>query len=361
MRRCLLFIAILLAGAPARAQPSRPGDTAGGPLQDGEPAGDDVQGSDAAAPGVGAALPWVVGVPVEQRREANRIFQEGNALMREGLFARAVDAYQQALALWDHPGFRYNLAIAQVNLDQPIAAYESLLHATRHGARPLGDDLFTQAQSFLTLLHNQLAQVEVTCDEPGAVVTLDGKPLFAAPGRAQIMALPGGHQLMADKAGRLPDTRQIVLSPGQHARFSLAPQAPIYVATERRWPAWRPWAVASAGVGVVAVGGVVNWRSSSAFADVRQAAERECTRTSGCDAAPVTAALRDQRDRATRLQLGARAIYAVGGAVLATSAVLFYLNRERPVRRRERADAVHVSLVPVLAPQFAGMSAQVRF
>jgi hypothetical protein len=324
--------------------------------------GDDVQGDDRdAGSGMDAhqpGRPWVQGVPQETRIAANRIFLEANSLMREGLFARAAEKYREALALWDHPGFHYNLAIAEINLDQPIAAYESLQRAVRYGAAPFGPDKLEQAQSFLKLLRNQLAEIEVVCDEPGAVVTLDGKPLFTAPGRTQLVALPGGHQLTATESGRLPDTRQIVLAPGQRARFRLAPQLPLYLAMERHWPAWRPWSATGVGLIVVAAGGVINWRSSSAFASTRHDAERLCTRTSGCDSALVTAALRDQRDHATRLQTAARATYLVGGTILVGGAVLLYLNRERPVHRRRD---VEVSLVPVLAPHVAGVSAHVRF
>lgn len=376
MSRWLLIGSILLASMPARAQPPEVAGSADEPVRaddhvdSDENAGDggDARGTGGAgagpgtaSTGPGTALPWVAGVPLAQRQEGNRIFQEGNVLMREGLFARAADKYREALALWDHPGFRYNLAIAQVNLDQPIAAHENLLQATRHGARPLGDDLYAQARSFLTLLDNQLARVDVACDEPGAVVTLDGKPLFTAPGHAQIMALPGGHQLMADKMGRLPDTRQIVLAPGQRARFRLAPRIPSYLAAERRWSAWRPWAVTGVGLAVVATGAVFDWRAGVVFDRHDGEAGRLCLGLAGCAAEDIPAGLRRQLDRAQRLQLTAHATYAVGSVVLAGGAVLLYLNRERPVRRRGLVESPRATLLPVVAPHVIGLSASVAF
>ncbi len=350
MKRCIsmscaimsLLAVALLAAAPAWAQSSGSEDHG----DDGEQAAD---------------MPWVDGVTRAQRQRANQIFQEGNALIRDGLFARAAERYQEALALWDHPGFRYNLAIAQINLDQPILAYESFLHAVRFGVQPLGEDRHAQAQSFLTLLRNQLAEIEVVCDEPGAVVTVDGKSLFTAPGRAQRMALPGGHQLMADVPGRLPDTKQIVLAPGQRARFRLAPRLPAYLATERRWAAWGPWTVTGAGLATVAAGGVVNWRAGAAFERHDREAGRLCASPAGCAAADVPAGLGRQLDRAERTQLGARITYAAGAAVLATGAVLLYLNRERPVRRRGLVRASRMSLLPVLAPRVVGLGAGLVF
>lgn len=375
--RISIVILCLLAGTPLRAQPAAnapatedeqhagkeadPGSANQGSANQGS-AG---QGSGAslAAPGSPAAapMPWVAGVPLAQRQAANRIFQEGNVLIREGLFARAADKYREALALWDHPGFRYNLAIAQINLDQPIAAYESFLHATRHGAPPLGEDLYTQAQSFLTLLRNQLAHLEVVCDEPGAEVTLDGKPLFVGPGRRTLMALPGGHVLMASKNGRLPDSEQIVLAPGQRARFALAPEYRDRVITARRWPAWRPWAVAGVGLFLVAGGGLLDWQSSAGFSRYDGSVDAACPGAAGCTPGSVPSGLHDRRERAEEQQWIARGMYLTGGVVAATGAVLLYLNRERPVRRRERIGRREVSLLPVFAPYAAGVTIDLRF
>ena len=346
--RLSVCLYLLLATAVAHAQSADP------EANDGLAAGSD------AASGT-LSRPWVQGVPIEVRVEANRIFLEGNELMREGLFVQAAEKYRAALALWDHPGFHYNLAIAQINLDQPIAAYESLQRAVRHGAAPFGEDKLEQAESFLTLLRNQLAHVEVACDEPGAVVTLDGKLLFTAPGRVQIVTLPGGHQLMADQPGRLPDTRQIVLAPGQRARFSLAPRIPDQLVTERRWPAWRPWAVTAAGLAVVAGGAALEWRAGVLFARHDAEAGRLCLGQAGCAAEAIPAGLHRQLERAERWQRGAHAVYAVGGVALASGVVLLYLNRDRPVRRRGRLEAPRVSLSPVLAPQVVGLSVSVDF
>ena len=259
------------------------------------------------------------------------------------------------------PGIHYNLALARIHLDQPIAAYENLAQAIRYGPEPLkGRDRYDHALRYLALLRNQLAEVEVICDQPGATVTLDGKLLFTGPGRHRGLVLPGGHQILASAPGRIPATEQIVLAPGQRARFALAPRLPDQVRTERRWPMWKPWAVVGAGAIVMAAGSGANWRSSQGFDDVHREAERLCAGSSGCDAAPITAALRDQRSQAERTQTIARAIYVVGGTVLAGGAVLVYLNRERPVRRRA-ADTARVSVVPTLGPDAAGLSAHIHF
>jgi hypothetical protein len=323
----------------------------GEPTADGEPAASDPPGDE--------PRPWVEGVPLDTRLRAHRIFLDGNVLIKEGLFARAAARYREAIALWDHPIFHYNLAIAQINLDQPIGAYQSFQRALRHGGRAIGPDRSEQARSFLTLLGNQLAHLEVACDEPGAVVTLDGKPLLTAPGSTRLMALPGGHQLMADKPGRLPDTRQVVLAPGQRARFRLAPRIPDQLVTERRWPAWRLWAVVGAGLAASAAGAVVDWRAFAAFDRYDDGVAEMCGDTRGCPAATFSASLRRMRQDAATLERAAHATYLVGGATLAAGAVLLYLNRERPVRRRD--DTPDAALLPAFTPDTASVSVRWRF
>jgi hypothetical protein len=160
----MAVLALLLgAAAPAHAQ----GQPSPQPA-----AGQGAQGS------TEEDFPWGQGVSDADRDRAIAIFLAANVLLEDTLFARAAAGYEEALAIWDHPAFRYNLALARIHLDQPIAAYESLELAVRHGPEPLSSqDRYDHALRYLELLRNQLAHVEVTCDEPGATVTLDGKPL----------------------------------------------------------------------------------------------------------------------------------------------------------------------------------------
>lgn len=310
----------------------------------------------AATPG---GVPWIQGQSMEARKRARELFLEANVLLADTLFARAAAKYEQAIATWAHPAFFYNLALARIHLDRPIEAYESMRQAVRHGPEPLGEDLYQNAQNFLALLDGQLAEIEVVCDEPEATVTLDGNPLFVGPGQRTLMALPGGHVLMASKNGRLPDSEQIVLAPKQKARFTLAPAYPDRVLTVRRWPAWRPWAVLGASAVVMAGGRYLDWRAEQGFARFDRALAAACTGTRGCEASDVAASAYEQRDHARALQWSARATYLAGGAVFTGSAVLLYMNRERQVRRR--GPSAHLVLVPVLMPHFAGASARWEF
>lgn len=352
----MIALLVFTAGTQARAQ--APGDRATQPNRPGF-----VETIDEAAD-ESAARPWADGVPGDTRREVYVIFLEGNDLMREALFAKGAAKYRAALARWDHPAFHYNLGVAQMNLDQIIEAYHSFERALRHGPVPIGQDKYDQAQHYLTVLRNQLAEIEVICEDPGALVALDGNPLFTAPGRKVILVRPGGHRVEASNAQRLPDTRQVVVNPGDHQRVTLVPQLPESLTTVRRWPRWIPWAAVGASTVVLAGGAALDWHSSVLFDAYDREANETCPGSTGCEDANLPPALRARLGRAELEQWLARGIYVAGGLTLATGTALLYLNRERLVRRQgpvETPPSSSISLRPMFAPRGAGVSVRVRF
>jgi hypothetical protein len=313
-------------------------------------------------PGRDHDRPWVQGVSMKDRKQAYALFLEGNTIIKDGMFAKAADKYRAALDLWEHPAFHYNLGIAQMNLDQIIDAYHRFRDARRHGPRPIGDDKYQQAQVYLTLLGNQLAEIEVICDEPGSEVALDGKPLFRAPGRQRVMVRPGGHRAEATKPGRMPDTKQAVLDPGDKQSVTLAPQLPEHLATTRRWPQWVPWAVAGAGAAALAGAGGMDWYSTRLFDEFDSEFDERCPGSdNGCLGTEIPENLLATLHSARVWQWSARATYVIGGAAIATSAVLVYLNRERIVFERRSDEARAMNLDFMLMPHGAGVSASLRF
>jgi hypothetical protein len=305
--------------------------------------------------------PWSDGVSLEDRQRAYELFLEGNGIIKEGFFGKAADKYKEAMGLWDHPAFHYNLAIAQMNLDQLIDAYEHFLAARQHGERPITKEKFDQAQKYLDMLRRKLGEIEVVCNEPGAEVAVDGKPLFAGPGRQRVMVRPGGHRAEATKRGYLPGIEQVVLNPGDSKRVTVTPQLPEHLATVRRWPEWIPWAVAGAGAVVLAGAGVMDHLSTRRFDAFDREFDESCGGYKGCPNDKVPGNLLADLDQGRSLQWAARVTYLVGGVTAMTSAALLYLNRERIVRETHLLDSGRMSLNPMLVPHGAGMNAQFRF
>ena len=344
-------------GEPA-SEPSEPASGADVGTAELELLGDESAASVGGQAGAGNV--WDEGVSVEQRRAARAVFLEANQLARDRFFATAALQYKQAVALWAHPAFYFNLALAQLQLDQPIEAYESLERALQHGPEPLGTAKYEQGRRQFATLESQLGRIEVACDEPGARVMLDGKPVFTGPGHYRGVVRPGAHQLVATRSGLPPVVEQAVLSPGGQGRFALAFQYPEVVVLERRWAAWKSWSVVGVGAALVLSGAYLDWDSTGKLDDYDEAFRVDCAQ--GCDEGAIPAALVDRRHQAESEQRIAVGVYAAGGVVLAAGVALVYLGRGQEVRRRvQPASLDRSAVVPVISADSVGVRAAFRF
>lgn len=202
------------------------------------------------------AEPWADGVAAGQQARANALFAEGNALFTQLAHAAALDKYRAAVALWDHPMVRFNMAVTLIRLDRPLEAADELERALRYGAAPFDPDLYQQARDYQALIKRQLGYLEVTADQPGTQIVLDGKPWFEGPGTRTVRVTTGEHTVVAARTGYLTVSRSIVVAGGTtvHEQVALVPLEAAVILRYRH-PRWLPWAVAGAGA-AIALGGV---------------------------------------------------------------------------------------------------------
>jgi hypothetical protein len=269
-------------------------------------------------------------VPASEQTIALQYYEEGNREFLESRFAQALAKYREAIAHWDHPAIRFNMAVCLINLGQLIEARESMDLGLAYGADALGEDLYRQGLTYRKLLETQLTRVTIRCHEPLAEVSLDGKHLFTGPGEAARYLLPGDHQVVATKPGFLTASETLTLRPGETTSHEVRLIAFKSTTTMvRRWSRWKPYAVVGAGAAIAAIGGVTYVVSASAYDDYDQVVRRECP--AGCSAAEVAAIpeLAAAKDRADRYKLATQSLVVVGGAVALVGAVGLYLNQPR--------------------------------
>jgi tetratricopeptide (TPR) repeat protein len=303
--------------------------------------------------------PWANGVTPEQQKAAQGYFLQGNTLLREALFVQAAEKYRQALAEWNHPGIHYNLALALLNLDQPVEIHEHLEAALKYGPAPLDAEKYEHAKSYLTLVEKQLAPLDVSCDVPDAKVTLDGQLLFEAPGKYRALVRPGSHTVVATKPGFVPTERTKIMLPGQATTFRLQ----VYTENEligyrHRWPVWQPIALTAAGAVFLAGGGILTVQSKNSFNsyDERLRTMPECR--TGCVPDESVTSLKTRGETLQKLSFVS---YGVGGAALAVGVVLLLLNRSTPYRIEPAEGKQSASVVPFLGPREAGIVGTARF
>jgi len=299
---------------------------------------------------------WARGVPKQNQERALELFRAGNGLLKESIFVQASEKYRQALALWNHPAIHYNLALALMNLDQPIEVHEHLVAALRFGAEPLEAEKFEYARNYKSLIENQLARVEVACDTPGAVVTLDNKTLFTAPGRYSGLVRPGAHSISATLAGYLPSDVNRTLLPGETANLDLRMfTAGDLTRYRRRWSAAMPWVVMGAGAAVAGGGALLHLQSRDKFAAFDAGIQ-------ACGGCVPPSPLASQLSQGTLMQRAALGGYALGGAALVTGAILAYLNQPESYRiDPAQLTQERVSIFPVLGGGSGGVQALLRF
>ncbi len=304
--------------------------------------------------------PWARAVTVEEQKIATDLFREGNGLLKESLFVGAAEKYREALRHWDHPGIHYNLALALLNLDQPVEVYNQLEVAMKYGHAPLDADKFEHAGRYKSLIEKQLARVEINCGQPGAQVSMDGRPLYTAPGHYEGLVRVGQHTVVATKTGFVTTQKEPMLPPGQKTVIDLKMYTAEDLTTyKRHWHNAFPWTVFAAGIAVAGVGGIMHWQASEKFKsfDSGIASCSSISPTGGCVPDEGLAA---DKSAGEGLQSGAIAMYAIGGAALVTGAVLVYLNRAKPYHiNPDGADKVAVT--PLLGPNGGGAVATFHF
>ncbi|WP_164014085.1 hypothetical protein [Pyxidicoccus trucidator] len=304
----------------------------------------------------GDERPWARGVSQQKQQTAIDLFRAANALLKESIFLKAAEQYRQALTHWDHPAIHYNLALALLNLDQPIEVREHLEAAMRYGEAPLDAEKLENARAYKSLVEKQLAWVEITCETPGASVVMDGRPLFVGPGRSAGWVRAGPHTLVATGEGYLTQDQSRTLSPGEKVTLDLKLfTSDDLIQYRRKWSAWKPWAVVGTGVALAAGGALLHAGARSDYTGF-DTAIASC---GGCVPEPAVA---NQRTRGDTLQTGAFAAYGVGGAALVTGAVLVYLNRLQPHQvDPSEASKATTSVTPYLGAGGGGASATFRF
>lgn len=309
----------------------------------------------------GDVRPWAQGVSQPEQQSALKLFHDGNVSLNDGLFAKAADNYREALKHWDHPAIHYNLALAQMNLDQTIDAYDNMQAAVKFGEAPLqSKDKFDNAKQYIVLLEKQVATVSVACDKTGAKVSLDGKEVFVAPGKYETRVLTGKHQFVAEKQGYTTRINAPYIGPGEKFRIELK----LYTAEEltryhRKWDAtWVPWTVIGAGA-VIAFGGALSEFSANSTYEQYDHKIALCNMNNqGCPSSKELTDLKSSGDSKKTLGFVG---YGVGAGAILVGAALAYINRPEAYQiRAEELNDEKVSVTPILTPDGAGAGAAVQ-
>jgi tetratricopeptide (TPR) repeat protein len=273
--------------------------------------------------------PWSRGVSAEQKQTAQRLLEEGNDLFVRNQYREALARYQEAIASWDHPAIRFNVVRALIALDRPLDAYENLEKSLAYGKEPLEEQVYAEALNYQRLLAGQIAELEVTCKQPGVKISVDGEPFLDCPGNRTVRTTPGTHAVVGTKEGFMTSTHDVVLMPGKKepVDVSLASFEESSI-TRQRWATWKPWAVAGGGAVIAGLGVLLNVQAGSTMDDFEREVANRCA-GDGCTAEELEGSLGDRENLALLENKVAIGMMITGGAVVVTGVTLVILNRPR--------------------------------
>jgi len=278
-----------------------------------------------------SAQPWEEGVAEADRDAAQALFAEANQLFATEAHAPALEKYTRAIALWDHPLIRFNMAVTLVRLDRFLEAAEAMDRALRFGKDPFPTpEQYRQALDYQKLIAGRVGDVEATCTQTAVQVSLDGKPWLTCPGTKKTRVLAGQHALVAEAPAYMTRTSRVVVDGGKTAKvgieLSRLESAVTYEYPTRRWI---PWSVVAGGAAIGAVGVAIWFSGRSQLDAFEENLARECPE--GCDV-DERGALADQRDGARfKGRLGVATMIAGGVAVAVGATWAFVFNRPRRV------------------------------
>jgi tetratricopeptide (TPR) repeat protein len=293
----------------------------------------------AATPAFADGDPWTQGVADVDQKRANEIFAEANTLFAQQAYGPALEKYEAALAIWDHPVIRFNMAVTLIRNDRFLDAAEALETAQKFGKAPFSPALWAQLQDYQTLVNAKVGVIEATCTQDKGTVTLDGKEWFSCPGTRKQRVLVGDHTLGGEHSVLLARSQHVSVTPGATASAKVElmsiDQAVRY---ERRFSRWIPWTVIGGSVAGEALGLLTLMVAASSLNAYDQAVASQCA-INGCELdhpqtpeeRSVAEALNGQREDAHRQNTIANAVLLVSTAGLVTGIVLAVLNRPHAI------------------------------
>jgi len=295
--------------------------------------------------------PWYQQSNPDDRERARALFVQARYQHKQLLRREAMELYEQALALWDNPDIRWNLALVLDDTGDYVRAHEQLEAALRWGAA-LGTERLREVQDQIRALETRrLARIYADSTEPGANVKLDGRPWFQGAGRHSILVLPGTHYIASTKPGYFPITVEMPVDAGEWYRVTLRMTADRLIET-RRWEVWKPWSVFAAGIAAAAVG---------AGLEIEAFANRDRARAiaDGCHTLACSPHFMTVYDRARTEDQIAFGAFAAGGIAVAVGLALAWLNQ--PHAHRTEAVSSPVEFIPTVSRSEADLSALFRF
>jgi tetratricopeptide (TPR) repeat protein len=157
----------------------------------------------------------------EPKDIARQHYARGVALATAGAYEQALAEFTLAYELVPHYAVLYNVGQTYLELGRTVKAVESLEHYLRLGAASIPPERRREVEGELAALSAELAAVQLTVDEEGAQISVDGEPIGRAPLSNPLRVSAGRHTLAALSASGRRVEHTLELSRGETRPIAL--------------------------------------------------------------------------------------------------------------------------------------------
>ena len=141
--------------------------------------------------------------------QARELFVKGTALYEQSQFEKAEAAFLAAWALKKHYQIASNLGACEMKLGRFRDAAEHLAFFLREQPPTANQDDRKRTQALFDEARKKVGAVVLTVSVPGAIVSVDGQEIGAAPFAVEVYVDPGARTFVASH-GSYKDARQVV-------------------------------------------------------------------------------------------------------------------------------------------------------
>ncbi len=295
-----------------------------------------------------------------QYERAQSLIQRGYSLHQEMRFDDAAKAYSEALSYWNHPEIRLSLGWVLFYSARLLESYNHLSMVIPCMGELTDADDKRQALALWRRLQRRLSAIEVRSTDPSVEVFFNGSPWYPgiSPTLRDRPVYPGQYLVTIRKPNHISQSNPIVVMPGQRAvvtpRLWTVEEATL---TEHRWTPWKVKAIATTGLGLLALSAGLHVVADHEMGRFDRKLEARCPMVCGSDSYHDISGIEFRAKWANRIAIGA----LITGSVATVSGVSLMLMN-RPVLREDSASRhATVSVVPLLSPTMAGIHTSISY
>lgn len=170
----------------------------------------------AATPAPAPAAPAAPPAPLSESLsgEAKAEYEAGKILYEDGDYAGASLKFQRAYDLSKDPRLLWNRAAAEKNLRHYVLVSELVRGYLREGGAYISDMDRADGEALIQTVSAFVAKLNITVNQPGASVSINGKPIGTSPLKEPALVDMGQHEVKVELAGHKPFTRMVQVAGG---------------------------------------------------------------------------------------------------------------------------------------------------